>query len=57
MKQVVRKDVLKLLDACMIYPTSDSSWISLVHMVPKKEGITVVCNEKNELIPTQTLIG
>ncbi|GKA85241.1 hypothetical protein Tco_0806895 [Tanacetum coccineum] len=43
---------LKLLDAGMIYPISDSPWVSPVHCVPKKGGITVVANEENELIPT-----
>jgi len=57
MKEVVKKKVLKLLDACMIYPISDSSWVSLVHVVPKKGGMTVVANEKNEFIPTRTVTG
>jgi len=55
MKEVVKKEVLKLLDACMIYPISDSSWVSHVHVVSKKGGMTVVANEKNELIPTRTV--
>ncbi|XP_058784400.1 uncharacterized protein LOC131659192 [Vicia villosa] len=55
MKEVVRKEVVKLLDAGMIYPISDSSWVSPVHVVPKKGGTTVVKNEKNELIPTRTV--
>jgi len=56
MKEVVRKEVLKLLEAGMIYPISDSTWVSHVHVVPKKRGMTVVQNEKNELIPTRTVI-
>jgi len=44
MKEVVKKEVLKLLDAGMIYPISDSSWVSHVHVVPKKGGMTVVAN-------------
>lgn len=56
MKEVVKKEVLKLLDAGMIYPISDSSWVSHVHVVPKKGGMTVVANEKNELIPARTVI-
>ncbi|GKE13984.1 reverse transcriptase domain-containing protein [Tanacetum coccineum] len=47
------KEVLKLLDAGMIYPISDSPWVSPVHCVPKKGGITVVANEENELISTR----
>jgi hypothetical protein len=57
MKEVVKKKVLKLLDAGIIYLISDSSWVSPVHVVPKKGGMTVVANEKNELIPTRTVTG
>ncbi|GJV49184.1 reverse transcriptase domain-containing protein [Tanacetum coccineum] len=51
--EVIKKEVLKLLDAGMIYSISDSPWVSLVHCVPKKCGITVVANEENELISTR----
>ncbi|KAL8104495.1 hypothetical protein AgCh_028640 [Apium graveolens] len=57
MKEVVKKEILKWLDAGIIYPISDSSWVSPVQCVPKKGGITVVANEKNELIPTRTVTG
>ena len=57
MKEVVRKEVLKWLNAGFIYAISDSSWVSLVHVVPKKGGFTLIRNEKNELIPTRTVIG
>nr|GEZ36821.1 reverse transcriptase domain-containing protein [Tanacetum cinerariifolium] len=50
---VIKKEVLKLLDAGLIYPISDSPWVSLVHCVPKKGGFTVVENEENKLIPTR----
>ncbi|GJZ00378.1 hypothetical protein Tco_0517807 [Tanacetum coccineum] len=50
--EVIKKEVLKLLDAGMIYPIFDSPWVSPVHCVPKKGGITVVANEENELIQT-----
>src|SRR5215216_1046705 len=50
-KQVVRTEILKLLEAGIIYPIADSRWVSPVHCVPKKGGITVVPNYKNELIP------
>ena len=36
MKEVVRKEVLKWLDAGVIYPISDSSWVSPVQVVPRK---------------------
>ena len=57
MKEVVRKEVLKWLNAGFIYAISDSSWVSPVHVVPKKGGFTVIGNEKNELIPIRTLTG
>ncbi|GKE78778.1 hypothetical protein Tco_1544898, partial [Tanacetum coccineum] len=55
--KVIKKEVIKLLDAEMIYPISNSPWVSPVHYVPKKGGITVVANEDNELIPTQLVTG
>ncbi|GJV38340.1 reverse transcriptase domain-containing protein [Tanacetum coccineum] len=55
--EVIKKEVLKLLDAGMIYPISDSPWVSPVHYVPKKGGITIVANEENELIPTRLVTG
>nr|GEX76043.1 reverse transcriptase domain-containing protein [Tanacetum cinerariifolium] len=50
--EVIKKEVIKLLDPRMIYPISDSPWVSPIHCVPKKGGITVVENKNNELIPT-----
>ncbi|GKF97341.1 hypothetical protein Tco_0293162, partial [Tanacetum coccineum] len=55
--EVIKKEVIKLLDAGMIYPISDSPWVSPVHCVPKKGGITLVANEDNELIPTRLVTG
>ena len=57
MKEVVRKEVLKLLEVGIIYPISDSKWVSPVQVVPKKGGMTMIYNEKNELIPTRTITG
>ncbi|GJS33295.1 reverse transcriptase domain-containing protein [Tanacetum coccineum] len=54
---VIKKEVEKLLDARLIYPISDSPWVSPVHCVPKKGGFTVVENEQNELIPTRLVTG
>nr|GEY32747.1 reverse transcriptase domain-containing protein [Tanacetum cinerariifolium] len=54
---VIKNEVIKLLDAGMIYPISDSPWVSPIHYVPKKGGITVVANENNELIPTRIVTG
>ncbi|GJZ90387.1 reverse transcriptase domain-containing protein [Tanacetum coccineum] len=55
--EVIKKEVIKLLDAGLIYPISDSPWVSPVHCVPKKGGMTVVENEDNELIPTRLVTG
>jgi len=52
MKEVVRKEVVKLLEVGIIYPILDSAWLSPVQVFPKKGGMTVIRNDKNELIPT-----
>jgi len=57
MKQIVRNEVIKLLDNGIIYPISDSKWVSPTQVVPKKSGVIVITNEKNELIPTRTITG
>ena len=57
MKEVVRTEILKLLEAGIIYPIAHSRWVSLVHCVPKKGGITVVPNDKNELTPQRIVRG
>ncbi|GMJ09143.1 hypothetical protein HRI_004583500 [Hibiscus trionum] len=57
MREVVRKEIIKWLDAGIIYAISDSKWVIPVQCVPKKGGITVVTNEENELIPTRTVTG
>nr|GFC23917.1 reverse transcriptase domain-containing protein [Tanacetum cinerariifolium] len=50
---IIKQEVIKLLEAGLIYPIYDSSWVIPVHCVPKKEGFTVVENKDNELIPTR----
>nr|GEZ63609.1 reverse transcriptase domain-containing protein [Tanacetum cinerariifolium] len=55
--EVIKKEVLKLLDAGLIYHISDNPWVSPVHCVPKKGGFTVVENEENELVPTRLVTG
>jgi hypothetical protein len=57
MREVVKKEVLKLLHTEIIYPVPHSEWVSPVQVVPKKGGMTVVRNDKNELIPHCTIIG
>nr|GEY44475.1 reverse transcriptase domain-containing protein [Tanacetum cinerariifolium] len=54
---VIKKEVEKLLDARLIYPISDSPWVSPIHCVPKKRGMTVVTNDENELVPTRLVTG
>nr|GFC31928.1 reverse transcriptase domain-containing protein [Tanacetum cinerariifolium] len=56
-QDVIKKEVEKLLDVGLIYPISDSPWVSPVHCVPKKGCFTVVDNEENELIPTRLVTG
>ena len=56
MKEVVRKEILKLLEAGIIYPVADSR-VSPVHCVPKKGGITSVPNDKDELILQRIITG
>lgn len=57
MMEVVQKEVLKLLDAGVIYRISDSKWVSPVHVVPKKRGITVEQNAEGELMPKRVQTG
>ncbi|GKA15060.1 reverse transcriptase domain-containing protein [Tanacetum coccineum] len=57
MQEVVKKEIMKLLDTGIIYPIADSPWVSPIHCVPKKGGITVVTNENDELVPTRTITG
>ena len=53
MKEFIRKEVLKWLNAGFIYAILDNPWVSPVHVVLKKGGFTMIRNEKNELIPTR----
>ncbi|GJV59999.1 reverse transcriptase domain-containing protein [Tanacetum coccineum] len=55
--EVVKKEIVKLLDTSIIYPIADSPWVSPIHCVPKKGGITVVTNENDEVVPTRTVMG
>ena len=49
----MKKEILKLLDVGVIYPILDSKWVSPVQVVLKKSSVTVVKNNKNELVPTR----
>ena len=57
MKEVVSKEVLKWLDTGVIYLISDSAWVSLIQVVPKKGGTTVIKIENNILLPSRTVTG
>ncbi|GJT50520.1 reverse transcriptase domain-containing protein [Tanacetum coccineum] len=57
MQQVVKKQIMKLLDTGIIYPIADSPWVSPIHCVPKKGGIIVVTNENDKLVSTRTIMG
>nr|GEX17252.1 hypothetical protein [Tanacetum cinerariifolium] len=56
-QDVVNNKIVKLLDSGHIYPISDSSWVSPIHVVPKKEGMAIVLNDDNELIPSCIVTG
>jgi hypothetical protein len=51
------KDVVKLLDAGIIYPISNNKWVSLTQVFPKKSGITIIENLAGKLIPQCTTMG
>jgi hypothetical protein len=55
MREFVKKEVLKLYQARIIYPMPHSEWVSPVQVVPKKGGMAVVRNEKNELVPQRII--
>ncbi|CAN6725540.1 unnamed protein product [Malus baccata var. baccata] len=57
MMDVVKKEIIKLLDCGVIYPISDSHWVSPIQVIHKKSGVTVVKNEDNELVPTRIQTG
>ncbi|GJS15197.1 reverse transcriptase domain-containing protein [Tanacetum coccineum] len=56
-QDIMKAEIVKLLNAGLIYAISDSPWVSPIHVVPKKEGITVATNNDNELVLTRTVTG
>ncbi|GKB13121.1 putative nucleotidyltransferase, ribonuclease H [Tanacetum coccineum] len=56
-QDVVKNEIVRLLDSGLIYPISDGPWVIPIHVVPKKGGMTMVLNDNNELIPSRTIIG
>ena len=57
MQEVVKKEIIKWLDAGVIYLIADSSRVCPVQCLPKKGGMTVVPNKRNELVPMRPVTG
>ena len=57
MKEVVHKEVLKWMNAGVICPISDSTWVSPVQVVPKKRGTTMIKTTDNTFLPCRTVTG
>ncbi|CAM8886359.1 unnamed protein product [Rhodiola kirilowii] len=55
--EIVQKEIQKLLDADVIYPISDSQWVSSVHVVPKKSGITIEEDAEGKMVTTRIKNG
>ncbi|GJV90901.1 DNA-directed DNA polymerase [Tanacetum coccineum] len=56
-QDVVKAKIVKLLDGRLIYAISDSPWVSLIHVVPQKGGMTVITNKNNNLVLTRIVTG
>lgn len=54
---VVRCEVLKLLDTRILYPILDKNWVNPNQVVPKKSRMTLIKNDQGELIPTRLTTG
>jgi hypothetical protein len=57
MREVVKKNVLKLLHAGIIYPVPYSEWVSHVQCVPKKGGMTMITNKQGEQFAQRLATG
>ena len=55
LKDVVRREVIRLLESGVIYPISDSKWVNPVHSILKHGGITTIQNDKDEFLPSRTI--
>lgn len=56
MSEVDKKEVMKLLDVGIIYHILDRTWVTLVHLVPKKGGMILVTNERGDSLATRMLV-
>ncbi|XP_071926075.1 uncharacterized protein [Coffea arabica] len=57
MMEVVKKEILKLLEVGIIFAISDSPWVSPVQVVPKKAGVTVEENQEGDMVPVRKATG
>ena len=57
MKEMVKVEILKWLDAGIIFSISDSIWIFPIHVVPKNGGIIILCGKNDEMIPSRVVVG
>ncbi|GJY59366.1 reverse transcriptase domain-containing protein [Tanacetum coccineum] len=46
MQEVVKKEIVKLLDTGIIYPIADSPWLGPIHYVPKKDEFDIKIKDK-----------
>ncbi|KAA0042324.1 Retrovirus-related Pol polyprotein from transposon 297 family [Cucumis melo var. makuwa] len=53
LKEFVKKEVFKLKDVGIIYPVPHSTWVSLIYVVPKKTGMTIVENSQGKFVHTR----
>ncbi|XP_027158344.1 uncharacterized protein LOC113759962 [Coffea eugenioides] len=57
MMEVVKKEILKLLEVGIIFAISDSPWANPVQVIPKKAGVTVEENQEGEIVPVRIPTG
>eukprot|EP00253_Pinus_taeda_P011144 PITA_11144 len=52
LRDIIKEELQKLLDANFIYPISDSQWVSPLVLTPKKDGRWHICIDYRELNKT-----
>lgn len=57
MKDVSLREILKLHEADIIYPILDSNWVIPIHVVLKKTDMTILENDKGEMVPMSATVG
>ena len=53
MMEVVKNEILKLLNVGIVFAISDNQWVSPVQVVPKKAGLMVETNHESGLVPVR----